>query len=64
MTYERMVHNFADGVNIDTEKPMHGASAKCMTSLVRELRLKLQQHALTQHAQVRGVSLCVSFYLV
>lgn len=52
-TYERIVNNFADGVNIDTEKAMHGATATCMTTLVQELRHELQQHAFTQHAQVK-----------
>lgn len=53
VTYERIVDNFADGVNIDTEKAMHGAAAECMSTLVQELRQELQHHAFTQHAQVR-----------
>uniref|UniRef100_K3WX45 GH18 domain-containing protein n=1 Tax=Globisporangium ultimum (strain ATCC 200006 / CBS 805.95 / DAOM BR144) TaxID=431595 RepID=K3WX45_GLOUD len=51
-TYTRIVTNFADGVNIDTEKAMHGEIAKCMTALVKELRQELQQHAFTQQAQI------------
>ncbi|EGZ20514.1 hypothetical protein PHYSODRAFT_345489 [Phytophthora sojae] len=51
-TYTQIVENYADGVNIDTEKPMHGATAQCMASLVYELRHELEQHALTKNAQI------------
>ncbi|EEY65484.1 Di-N-acetylchitobiase, putative [Phytophthora infestans T30-4] len=51
-TYNRIVKNYADGVNIDTEKPMHGTKSQCLASLVRELRHGLDQHALTQNAQI------------
>lgn len=52
-TYLKIVENYADGVNIDTEKPMYGATSQCLASLVREMRHELEQHALTQNAQVR-----------
>ncbi|KAJ0407312.1 hypothetical protein ATCC90586_002240 [Pythium insidiosum] len=51
-TRTRILANFADGVNIDTEKPMSGATARCQTLLVRELRQELQQHSYTKHAQI------------
>ncbi|KAE8888760.1 hypothetical protein PF005_g1898 [Phytophthora fragariae] len=51
-TYTQIVENYADGVNIDTEKPMHGATAQCLASLVYELRHDLEQHALTKNAQI------------
>ncbi|KAG3116253.1 hypothetical protein PI124_g3806 [Phytophthora idaei] len=51
-TYNRIMENYADGVNIDTEKPMHGATSQCLASLVHELRHELEQHALTQNAQI------------
>ncbi|ETO59366.1 hypothetical protein F444_22274 [Phytophthora nicotianae P1976] len=51
-TYNMIVENYADGVNIDTEKPMHGETSKCLASLVHELRHELEQHALTQNAQI------------
>jgi di-N-acetylchitobiase len=52
MAYKKVVVNYADGVNIDTEKPMHGAASQCLGSLVHELRHELEQHALTKNAQV------------
>lgn len=52
--YSKIMENYADGVNIDTEKPMHGATSRCLGSLVHELRLELEQHALTKNAQVRS----------
>ncbi|TMW57473.1 hypothetical protein Poli38472_003398 [Pythium oligandrum] len=51
-TYEMIVSNYADGVNIDTEKPMYGNTARCQTQLVRELRTELNRHPLTRHAQI------------
>ncbi|KAG6592743.1 putative Di-N-acetylchitobiase [Phytophthora cinnamomi] len=51
-TYTKIVENYADGVNIDTEKPMHGATAQCLASLVHELRHELERHALTKNAQI------------
>ncbi|KAG1689417.1 hypothetical protein DVH05_002218 [Phytophthora capsici] len=51
-TYLKIVENYADGVNIDTEKPMYGATSQCLASLVREMRHELEQHALTQNAQI------------
>ncbi|KAG7385944.1 hypothetical protein PHYPSEUDO_000906 [Phytophthora pseudosyringae] len=51
-TYNKVVENFADGVNIDTEKPMRGATSQCLGSLVHELRHELEQHALTKNAQI------------
>ncbi|CAI5711035.1 unnamed protein product [Hyaloperonospora brassicae] len=50
--YSKIVLNYADGVNIDTEKPMHGATSRCLGSLVNELRVELEQHALTMNAQI------------
>uniref|UniRef100_A0AAV1TEQ7 GH18 domain-containing protein n=1 Tax=Peronospora matthiolae TaxID=2874970 RepID=A0AAV1TEQ7_9STRA len=50
--YSKIVLNYADGVNIDTEKPMHGAISRCLGSLVKELRVELEQHALTKNAQI------------
>ncbi|KAI9905371.1 hypothetical protein PsorP6_013607 [Peronosclerospora sorghi] len=51
-SYSKIVENFADGVNIDTEKPMHGATSQCLGLLVQELRVELEQHALTKNAQI------------
>ena len=51
-TYTRIVANYADGVNIDTEAAMHGPSASCQTVLVKELRHYLSQREFTQHAQI------------
>ncbi|TDH72338.1 uncharacterized protein CCR75_003425 [Bremia lactucae] len=51
-TYEKNVDNYADGVNIDTEKPMHGITSQFLALLMLELRQELKQHALTRHAQV------------
>jgi len=53
LTYELIVKNFADGVNIDTEEGMHGKDAICQTLLLKELRQRLQQSAWTKRAQVR-----------
>lgn len=50
--YNKIVVNYADGVNIDTEKPMLGATAQCLGLLVQELRVELKQHALTKNAQI------------
>ncbi|KAL4159751.1 hypothetical protein PRNP1_000324 [Phytophthora ramorum] len=51
-TYSKIVENYADGVNIDTEKPMYGRTSQCLGALVRELRQELEQHALTKNAQI------------
>lgn len=51
-TYVLIATNHADGVNIDTEKAMSGATAECLAELVRELREELKRHPLTQYAQV------------
>jgi hypothetical protein len=54
-TYVLIATNHADGVNIDTEKPMSGTTAECLAELVRELREELKRHPLTQYAQVMTV---------
>ncbi|CAH0479485.1 unnamed protein product [Peronospora belbahrii] len=51
-TYSKIVENYADGVNIDTEKPMHGATSHCLGLLVQELRSELERHVLTKNAQI------------
>ncbi|RHZ40680.1 hypothetical protein DYB26_016131 [Aphanomyces astaci] len=50
-TYNSIVDNYADGVNIDTEVAMSGATAKCQTLLVKELRARLVASKFTRHAQ-------------
>ena len=50
--YSKIVENYVDGVNIDTEKPLHGTSSNCLGMLVHELRYELLGHALTKNAQV------------
>jgi Di-N-acetylchitobiase len=52
LTYESIVTNHADGVNIDTEKPLMGELAACQTQLVKELRTELKRHPLTAKAQI------------
>ncbi|RLN97124.1 hypothetical protein BBJ28_00010133, partial [Nothophytophthora sp. Chile5] len=52
VTYSKIVQNYADGVNIDTEKPMNGATSHCLALLVQELRRELELHALTKNAQI------------
>ncbi|RLN95449.1 hypothetical protein BBJ28_00022427, partial [Nothophytophthora sp. Chile5] len=60
-TYSKIVQNYADGVNIDTEKPMNGATSHCLVLLVQELRRELELHALTKNAQVCNLSIfCAS----
>ncbi|CEG46320.1 Di-N-acetylchitobiase, putative [Plasmopara halstedii] len=51
-TYYKIVKNYADGVNIDTEKPSQGATSHCLGLLVNELRQELKKHALTKNAQI------------
>ncbi|ETV84365.1 hypothetical protein H257_03596 [Aphanomyces astaci] len=51
-TYNSIVDNYADGVNIDTEVAMSGATAKCQTLLVKELRARLVASKFTRHAQI------------
>ncbi|DAZ95163.1 TPA: LOW QUALITY PROTEIN: hypothetical protein N0F65_012417, partial [Lagenidium giganteum] len=51
-TYERIVKNHADGVNIDTEKAMRGEQSACLTQLVRELRTYLNGKPFTENAQI------------
>ncbi|CAI5735134.1 unnamed protein product [Peronospora destructor] len=50
--YFKIVENYADGVNIDIEKPLHGATSHCLGMLVHELRHELMLHALTKNAQI------------
>ncbi|CAK4086178.1 unnamed protein product [Aphanomyces euteiches] len=51
-TYDKIVENYADGVNIDTEAGMSGQVAKCQTLLVQELRARLSASKFTEYAQI------------
>ncbi|RLN58819.1 hypothetical protein BBJ29_004199 [Phytophthora kernoviae] len=51
-TYNMIVENYADGVNIDTEKAMHEPTSRCLTLLVQELRRELELHPLTRNSQI------------
>ncbi|CAI5747397.1 unnamed protein product [Peronospora destructor] len=50
--YFKIVENYADRVNIDIEKPLHGATSHCLGILVHKLRHELMRHALTENAQI------------
>ncbi|KDO22361.1 hypothetical protein SPRG_11313 [Saprolegnia parasitica CBS 223.65] len=52
-TYTAIVTNYADGVNVDTEAAItRHDHAACLTLLLQELRVELQAHAFTRHAQI------------